>query len=118
MYLNSLHSVFNPIGGMIFQAVLISPHIFQFAVIVTSVANIICITMIIPIYWGQYREVKSKFTISLILLFLMVLLQNLLFTAYFLPYLSKSCTGTMGPLLFLGCEFIVLTLFLKVSEDE
>ncbi len=116
MYLDSLHSVFNTIGGMIFQAVLISPHIFQFAVIVTSIANIICLTMIIPIYWGQHREVKSKFTISLVLLFLMFSLQNLLFIAYFSLYLPKS-TGAVGPLLFSGCEFIVLTLFLKVSEE-
>lgn len=116
MYLNSLHSVFNTIFAMIFQKVLISPSIFQFAIIVTSVANMICLTMIIHNYWGQYREIKSKITLSLILLFLVFMAQNFIFTVYFLLYLPKSCLDIIGPLLFLGCEFIVLTLFLKGSQ--
>ena len=116
MYLNSLYLVFNTFR-MIFQAVLISPRIFQFSAIVTSVANLICLTMIIHIYWGQCREVKSKFTISLIILFLLFMVQNFLFTVYFLLYLPKSCIDAIGPLLFLGCEFIVLTLFFKWSPE-
>ncbi len=117
MCLNLLYSVFNTIFVMIFQKVLISPRIFQFAIIVTSVVNMICLTMIIHIYWGQYREVKSKFTLILVLLFLVFMVQNFLFTVYFLFYLPKSCVDVMGPLLFLGCEFIVLTLFLKGSQE-
>lgn len=116
MYLNSLYSVFNTIFVMIFQKVLISPCIFLFVIIVISVANMICLTMIIHTYWGQYREVKSKFTISLVLLFLVFMAQNFLFTVYFLLYLPKNCFDAIGPLLFLGCEFMVLTLFLKGSQ--
>ena len=118
MCLNLLYSVFNTIFGIIFQKVLILPCIFQFAIIVTSFANMVCLTMIIHIYWGQYREVKSKFTLSLVLLFLVFLAQNILFTVYFLFYLPKSCIDVIGPLLFLGCEFLVLTLFLKGSQEE
>ena len=117
MYLNSLYSVFNTIFVMIFQKVLISPRIFQFAIIVTSFANMICLTMIIRIYWGQYREVKSKFTFSLILLFMLFMVQNFLFVVYFLLYLPQGCFDAIGPLLFLGCEFMVLTLFLKGSQN-
>jgi len=115
MYLNSLYSVFNTTFVMIFQKVLISPCIFQFIIII-SVANMICLTMIIHNYWGQYREIKSKITLSLILLFLMFMAQNFIFTVYFLLYLPKNCFDVIGPLLFLGCEFIVLTLFLKGSQ--
>lgn len=111
MYLNSLHSVFNTIFIMIFQKLLISPRIFQFVIIVNSVANMICLTMIIHTYWGQYREVKSKFTLSLVLLLLLFMVQNFLFTVYFLLYLPKNCFDVIGPLLFLGSEFIVLTFF-------
>lgn len=118
MYLNSLYSVFNTIFEIIFQTVLNSPRIFQFAAIVTSIANIICLTMIIHIYWEQYTEVKSKLTLSLLLLFLLFMVQNFLFTLYFLFYLPKSCIHAVGPLFFLGCEFIVLTLFLKGSQEE
>ncbi len=117
MYLDIIHSVFNTIIEMIFQVLLILPYIFQFSAIVTSVANLICLTMIIHIYWGKYREVKFKFTISLIILFLLFMVQNFLFTVYFLLYLPKSCIDAIGPLLFLGCEFIVLTLFFKRSQD-
>nr|WP_319373886.1 hypothetical protein [uncultured Methanobacterium sp.] len=106
------------ISEVIFQAVLNSPRIFQFAIIVTSVANMICLTMIIHIYWGQYREVKSKFTLILVLLFLLFMAQNFLFTVYFSLYLPKNCINAIVPLLFLGCEFIVLTLFLKVVLNE
>ncbi|EKF86730.1 hypothetical protein A994_00550 [Methanobacterium formicicum DSM 3637] len=118
MYLNLLHSVFNTIFVMIFQKVLISPRIFQFAIIVTSVANMICLTMIIHNYWGQYREIKSKITLSLILLFLVFMVQNFIFTVYFLLYLPKNCIDIIGPLLFLGCEFIVLTLFLRGVRNQ
>ncbi len=116
MYLNSLHSVFNTIFVMIFQKVLVSPRILQFAILIISFANMICLTRIIQIYGGQYREVKSKFTLILVLLFLVFMVQNFLFTVYFLLYLPKSCLDAIGPLLFLGCEFIVLTLFLKGSQ--
>lgn len=94
-----------------------APYIFQFFALITSTANMIFLIVIIYSYWGKYREIKSKFTLILIFLFLLFMIQNFLFTVYFLLHQSKSFNGTIMPLLFLGFEFIVLILFLKVSPE-
>ena len=83
--------------------------------LITSIANISLLLGLLYVYLERYREVKSKFTTTLVLFTLIFLLQNILFTVYFSFNLPHTIINAVIPLIFSGLEFIALALLLKIT---
>lgn len=85
--------------------------------LITSVANICLLLGMLYVYLERYMKVKSRFTTTLVLFTLLFLIQNVLFSVYFVFNLPQTIINAIIPLIFLGLEFIALALLLKVTRE-
>lgn len=98
----------------IFNALFI---LIKWSALITSVANICLLVGMLYVYLERYLKVKSKFTTTLVLFALLFLLQNILFSVYFIFNLPQTIIDSIIPLMFLGLEFVALALLLKVTRE-
>ena len=85
--------------------------------LITSIANIILLIGMLYVYLERYLKVKSKFTTSLVLFSLLFLVQNILFSIYFVFNLPETIINALLPLIFLGLEFTALALLLMITRE-
>ncbi len=85
--------------------------------LITSIANICLLLGMLYVYLERYLKVKSKFTTTLVLFASLFLLQNILFSIYFVFNLPQTIINAVIPLVFLGLEFIALALLLKITRE-
>jgi len=85
--------------------------------LITSIANIILLIGMLYVYLERYLKVKSKFTTTLVLFSLLFLIQNILFSIYFVFNLPETIINALLPLIFLGLEFTALTLLLMITRE-
>lgn len=88
-----------------------------FSALITSVANIILLIGMLYVYLERYLKVKSKFTTTLVLFASLFLVQNILFSVYFLFNLPETIINAVTLLIFLGLEFVALALLLKITRS-
>lgn len=85
--------------------------------LITSIANIILLIGMLYVYLERYLKVKSKFTTTLVLFSLLFLVQNILFSIYFVFNLPETIINAVLPLIFLGLEFTALALLLMITRE-
>jgi hypothetical protein len=85
--------------------------------LITSIANIALLIGMLYIYLERYRQVKSKFTTTLVLFSLLFLVQNILFSIYYVFNLPETIMNAILPLIFLGLEFTALALLLMITRE-
>lgn len=85
--------------------------------LITSLANICLLIGMLYIYLERFLKVKSKFTTTLVLFASLFLLQNILFSVYFIYHLPETVISALLPLVFLGLEFAALALLFMVTKE-
>ncbi len=85
--------------------------------LITSIANIVLLIGMLYVYLERYLKVKSKFTTTLVLFSLLFLVQNILFSIYFVFNLPETIINAILPLIFLGLEFTALALLLMITRE-
>ena len=88
-----------------------------YSALITSIANIFLLGGMLYVYLERYRQVKSKFTTTLVLFTVLFLVQNILFSIYYLFNLPQNIVNAVMPLVFLGLEFVALALLLKITRS-
>jgi len=88
-----------------------------YSALITSIANICLLVGMLYIYMERYMKVKSKFTTTLVLFTLLFLIQNILFSVYFLFNVPQTLANAITLLIFLGLEFTALTLLFMVTRE-
>jgi len=91
--------------------------LIKYSALITSIANICLLIGMLYIYLERYLKVKSKFTTTLVLFSLLFLVQNILFSVYFLYNLPETVINAVLPLVFLGLEFTALALLLMITRE-
>ncbi len=91
--------------------------LIKYSALITSIANIGLLIGMLYVYLERYLKVKSKFTTTLVLFSLLFLVQNILFSIYFLYNLPETLIGAVLPLVFLGLEFTALALLLMITRE-
>lgn len=84
--------------------------------ILVSIGNVILLLLLLYVYWGNYRKIKSSFTLGLIMFAGLLLLQNILFSSFLLlgPVFRANDLGI--PIFFLNItEFLALFILLIVT---
>jgi hypothetical protein len=89
----------------------------KYSALITSVANICLLVGMLYIYLERYLKVKSKFTTTLVLFTLLFLIQNILFSVYFIFNVPESLFNAVFLLIFLGLEFTALSLLLMITRE-
>ncbi|MEW6011668.1 MAG: hypothetical protein CIT03_10190 [Methanobacterium sp.] len=89
----------------------------KYSALITSVANICLLTGMLYVYLERYQKVKSKFTTTLVLFSLLFLIQNVLFSVYFLFNIPETIVNAVLLLIFLGLEFTALALLLMITRE-
>lgn len=88
-----------------------------YSALITSIANICLLTGMLYVYMERYLKVKSKFTTTLVLFASLFLIQNILFSVYFLFNIPQTLFNAVVPLIFLGLEFTALALLLMITRE-
>jgi hypothetical protein len=91
--------------------------LIKYSALITSIANICLLIGMLYVYLERYLKVKSKFTTTLVLFALLFLVQNILFSVYFLYNLPETVVNAVLPLVFLGLEFTALALLLMITRE-
>ncbi len=84
--------------------------------IIVSLGNIILLLLLLYVYWGNYKKIKSNFTIGLIMFASILLLQNIIFTSFllFAPIFQIADLGL--PLFIVNVtEFLALFILLLIT---
>ncbi len=89
----------------------------KYSPLITSIANICLLVGMLYVYLERYLKVKSKFTTTLVLFSLLFLIQNILFSMYFILNPSETPINAVLPLVFLGLEFTALALLLMITRE-
>ncbi|WP_249164870.1 hypothetical protein [Methanobacterium alkalithermotolerans] len=89
----------------------------KYSALITSVANICLLLGMLYVYLERYQKVKSKFTTTLVLFTSLFLIQNVLFSAYFLFNVPETIVNAVLLLIFLGLEFTALALLLMITRE-
>jgi hypothetical protein len=89
----------------------------KYSALITSVANICLLVGMLYTYMERYLKVKSKFTTTLVLFSLLFLIQNILFSVYFIFNVPESLVNSVILLIFLGLEFTALSLLLMITRE-
>lgn len=89
----------------------------KYSALITSIANICLLASMLYVYMERYLKVKSKFTTTLVLFTLLFLIQNVLFSVYFLFNVPESLVNAVVFLIFLGLEFTALALLLMITRE-
>lgn len=82
-----------------------------------GLGNIIVLTGLIYVYWGSFKEIKSEFTIGLLLFAATLLLQNILLVITYFMALTNNWYEGVPALLFILFQFIALSILLKISWE-
>jgi hypothetical protein len=85
--------------------------------LITSIANIFLLIGMLYVYVERYLKVKSKFTTTLVLFASLFLVQNILFSVYFVFNPPATIINALLPLIFLGLEFTALALLLMITRE-
>ena len=102
----------------ILSVILISRPIIGLLDIIVSFGNIILLLTLLYIYWGNYKKMKTQFTLGLMLFAALFLLQNLLFTGFLLFHQAFRVSEIDLPLLLLNVtEFLALIILLKITYE-
>ena len=91
--------------------------LIKYSALITSIANICLLIGMLYVYLERYLKVKSKFTTTLVLFSLLFLVQNILFSVYFLYNLPETVINAVLPLVFLGLEFTALAILLMITRE-
>jgi hypothetical protein len=91
--------------------------LIKYSALITSIANICLLIGMLYVYLERYLKVKSKFITTLVLFSLFFLVQNILFSVYFLFNLPKTIIDAVLFLVFLGLEFSALALLLMITRE-
>jgi hypothetical protein len=91
--------------------------LIKYSALITSIANICLLVGMLYVYLERYLTVKSKFTTTLVLFSLLFLVQNILFSVYFLYNLPETLITAVIPFVFLGLEFAALALLLMITRE-
>jgi len=89
----------------------------KYSALITSIANICLLASMLYVYLERYLKVKSKFTTTLVLFSLLLLVQNILFSVYLIYNLPETIVDSVFPLIFLGLEFTALALLLMITRE-
>ena len=89
----------------------------KYSPLITSIANICLLVGMLYVYLERYMKVKSKFTTTLVLVSLLFLVQNILFSIYFIFNVPEILINAVLPLVFLGLEFTALALLLMITRE-
>ncbi len=89
----------------------------KYSALITSIANICLLAGMLYVYMERYLKVKSKFTTTLVLFTSLFLIQNVLFSVYFLFNVPESLFNAVFLLIFLGLEFTALALLLMITRE-
>jgi hypothetical protein len=89
----------------------------KYSPFITSIANIFLLAGMLYVYLERYLKVKSKFTTTLVLFSVLFMMQNILFSIYFIFNLPETLINAILPLVFVGLEFIALALLLMITRD-
>lgn len=89
----------------------------KYSALITSIANICLLVGMLYVYVERYLKVKSKFTTTLVLFSLLFLVQNILFSIYFILNIPETFINAVMPLVFLGLEFTALALLLMITRE-
>ncbi|MBU4535641.1 MAG: hypothetical protein KKF16_07435 [Euryarchaeota archaeon] len=89
----------------------------KYSALITSVANICLLVGMLYVYLERYQKVKSKFTTTLVLFTSLFLIQNILFSIYFLFNVPQTIVNAVLLLIFLGLEFTALALLLMITRE-
>ena len=85
--------------------------------LITSIANICLLVIMLYVYLERFLKVKSKFTTTLVLFTSLFLIQNILFSIYFLFNIPETISNAVFLLIFFGLEFAALTLLLMITRE-
>jgi hypothetical protein len=89
----------------------------KYSALITSIANICLLVGMLYVYLERYMKVKSKFITTLVSFSLLFLVQNILFSIYFIFNLPETLINAVLPLVFLGLEFTALALLLMITRE-
>ncbi|MEG3224592.1 MAG: hypothetical protein BME94_03455 [Methanobacteriales archaeon Met13] len=89
----------------------------KYSALITSIANICLLVGMLYVYLERYLKVKSKFITTLVLFSLLFLVQNILFSIYFIFNLPETLINAVLPFVFLGLEFTALALLLMITRE-
>ena len=89
----------------------------KYSPFITSIANICLLVGMLYVYMERYLKVKSKFTTTLVLFTLLFMVQNILFSIYFIFNLPGTIINALLLLVFVGLEFTALALLLMITRD-
>jgi len=104
--------------GLGIDNLLFSRPSIGFLDILISIGNIILLISLIYIYWDSYKEMKTRFTLGLMLFACLLLLQNLLFTGFLLFHQAFRTSEIDLPLFLLNItEFLALVILLKITYE-
>lgn len=92
-------------------------YISKVAPLLISIGNSVLLIIILHVYWSKNRQMQLKFNI-MVVFFIVFLVQNLIFTVYFLLNTPNNFNTLIAPIIFLGFEFIALSLLLKETCNE
>ncbi|MCK9152081.1 hypothetical protein [Methanobacterium alcaliphilum] len=98
-----------------------SPDLITDLIVISTVflgiGTIILLLILLYIYWGSFKEIRSEYTIGLLFFASTLLLQNILLTAsYFASSLNHWFEGIPG-FSIVVLEFIGLFILLKISWE-
>lgn len=97
---------------------MLSEEVIRFVVVAVGIANICLLLALLYIYGGTYRKLKSRFTIGIIFFALLLLIQNIMFTAVFLFHEGFHGPGMGSPMFLLKIiECIALSVLLKITWE-
>ncbi len=95
------------------------PYIFQpllYLDTLVSLGNIVLLLLLLYVYWGNYRKIKSNFTLGLIMFAGLLLLQNILFSSFLLFHQAFRVADLGLPLFILNItEFLALAILLYIT---
>jgi hypothetical protein len=81
-----------------------------------SLCNIVFLILLLYVYWGNYRKIKSDFTLGLIMFAGLLLLQNILFSSFLLFHQAFRVAGLGLPLFIMNVtEFLALAILLIIT---
>jgi hypothetical protein len=89
----------------------------RYSALITSVANICLLAGMLYVYLERYLKVKSKFTTTLVSFTILFLIQNILFSIYFIFNVPETVLNSVILLIFVGLEFSALALLLMITRE-
>lgn len=92
-------------------------YLIKASPLITSIANICLLMGMLYVYLERYLKVKSKFTTTLVLFALLLLIQNILFAVYFVFNFPQNIINAILPFIFSGLEFAALALLLMITRE-